>query len=110
MPPQECWPMVTKSTLLVAYRHRTDVHGFAIACMSINPLLSLFKIKVCCGMCFENIFRPFQLTKPGAAGVHCNSEIFDRSLRLTKFVRKQIFGNILETDRTQKSSDSQTAD
>ena len=81
-----------------AYRNRTDVHGFAIACIPNNQLFLLLKIKVCYGMCFEKIFRSFQLTNFGAAGIHCNSEIFDRPLRLTKVIRKQIFWDILKTD------------
>ena len=36
-----------------AYRNRTDVHGFAIACIPHKSFFLLVKIKVCSMVCIE---------------------------------------------------------
>ena len=44
-----------------AYRNRTDVHGFAIACIPNNQLFLLMKIKVCYQMCYQTFLNIQQL-------------------------------------------------
>ena len=50
----------------VAYRPRTDVHGFAIACTPNNQLFLLTKIKVCYGLCS----KPSPISATPATGTH----------------------------------------